>query len=93
MNMELGMDPREVERRKQLEALKREILAKYLTKEARERLSTLRYGHPDIAESVESLIVQSAMANQLKGVIDDNKLKELLRVISEEKREPKINWR
>lgn len=93
MNMELGVDPKEIERKRQLEAMKREIFAKYLTKEARERLSTLRYGHPDLADSVESMILQAALSNQLKGVIDDNKLKELLKVISGEKRETKINWR
>ncbi|MDP8012622.1 MAG: DNA-binding protein [Nanoarchaeota archaeon] len=92
MNMERGIDPKEIERQRQVEALKRDIFQKYLTKEARERLSTLRYGHPDLADSVENMLVQAALSGQLKTVVDDNKLKELLKAISGEKRETRINW-
>ena len=56
---------------------------KYLTKEARERLSTLRYAHPSLADSVENMIVQAALSNRIRGIIDDNKLKELLASINE----------
>jgi len=92
MNMEMGIDPKEIERQRQVEALKKEIFQKYLTKEARERLSTLRYGHPDLADSVENMLVQAALSGQLKTVVDDSKLKELLKAISGEKRETRINW-
>ncbi len=90
--MEMGIDPKEIERQRQVEALKKEIFQKYLTKEARERLSTLRYGHPDLADSVENMLVQAALSGQLKTVVDDSKLKELLKAISGEKRETRINW-
>jgi programmed cell death protein 5 len=73
----------DADRKRQLEALKREVFIKYLTKEARERLSTLRYAHPSLADSVENMIIQAAVSNRIKGVIDDKKLKELLASINE----------
>ena len=73
----------DADRKRQLEALKREVFIKYLTKEARERLSTLRYAHPSLADSVENMIIQAAVSNRIKGVIDDKKLKELLESINE----------
>ncbi|MCW1293852.1 MAG: DNA-binding protein [Candidatus Parvarchaeota archaeon] len=74
----------EIERKRQLEAVKREVFTKFLTKEARERLSTLRYAHPSLAESVENMIIQAALSNRIRGVIDDKKLKELLASLNEE---------
>ncbi len=73
----------DAERKRELEAIKREVFVKYLTKEARERLSTLRYAHPSLADSVENMIVQAALSNRIRGIIDDNKLKELLASINE----------
>ena len=80
-----------MEQRKRFEKARQEILTKYLTKEARERLATLKYAHPDLAVSVENMIIQSAVANQIKSVIDDKKLKELLTAISESKNEGRVN--
>lgn len=79
-----------MEQRKRMEKLKQELFAKYLTKEARERLGNLRYAHPELAESVENMLLQSALANRIKGIIDDEKLKELLNAISQPKNEKKI---
>lgn len=86
-------DNESMDRRKKLEELKREIFTKHLTKEARERLSTLRYAHPELADSVENMLLQAALSNQLKEVIDDKKLKELLMAISGEKKDRKITFR
>ncbi len=79
------------EQRRQLEIMKREVLSKFLTKEARERLGNIRYSRPEVAEEVENLIVQSALSNHIKSVIDDQKLKELLQSVSQPKKEQKIN--
>ncbi|MCL5016854.1 MAG: DNA-binding protein [Candidatus Parvarchaeota archaeon] len=86
------LDQNSLEEKRKLEALKQEIMSKFLTKEARERLSNLKYAHPDIEEQVESVIIQSALSNRLKSVIDDDKLKELLASFSPEKKETKINF-
>ena len=80
------------EKLRQMEAMKREVLTKYLTKEARERLSNLRYAHAELADAVENMILQSAMTNRITGVIDDAKLKEILSVLSQPKNEGKIKF-
>jgi DNA-binding TFAR19-related protein (PDSD5 family) len=82
----------EIEQRKQLEKLKQEVFSKYLTKEARERLGNLRYAHPELVENVENMLLQSALSDRLKGIIDDAKLKELLNVLSGTKKEGKIKF-
>lgn len=90
MQMPNQIDRETAERRKQLEKLKQEMFSKHLTKEARERLGNLRYAHPELAESVENMLLQSALSNRIKGTIDDTKLKELLNALSEPKKEKKI---
>lgn len=92
MNTMVEQNAQNIEQRRQFEMMKKEMLAKFLTKEARERLGNVRISRPDIAEEVENMILQSAMANRLKSVIDDKKLKELLQAISQPKREQKINF-
>jgi programmed cell death protein 5 len=81
-----------MEEKRKIEALKRDVLSRFLTKEARERLSNLRYAHPDMADEIENLIIQSALSNKLKAIIDDKKLKELLVSLSPEKKETKISF-
>lgn len=82
-----------MEQRKKIEQLRQEVLVKYLTKEARERLGNLRYAHPELAEDIENMLMQSALTGRLKTVIDDEKLKELLQTISQPKKEQKINFK
>jgi len=85
-------DLSELEQRKKMEQLKQDILVKFLTKEARERLGNLRYAHPELAEDVENMLIQSALSGRLKSVIDDQRLKELLQTIAQPKKEQKIKF-
>lgn len=82
----------ELKQKKKVEKLKQEVFSKYLTREARERLGNLKYAHPELADAVENLILQSALSNRLRGVIDDEKLKDLLNSMSEPKRGGKITF-
>ncbi|MCS7123725.1 MAG: DNA-binding protein, partial [Candidatus Aenigmarchaeota archaeon] len=56
------------------------------TKEAIERLGRVRLVKPEIAERVEAFLIQSYYSGKLKNVIDDNKLKEILIMISKEEK-------
>ena len=82
----------ETEQKRKIEQVKQDVLTKFLTKEARERLGNIRYGHPEVAEEIENMLMQSALTGRLKTVIDDQKLKELLQAISQPKREQKIKF-
>ena len=59
-----------------------EILRKILTKEARERLARLKLVKPEFVEQLKIYLVQLYKAGKIREVIDDEKLKEILRKIS-----------
>lgn len=84
--------PEDVDQRKKIAQLRQEVLSKFLTKEARERLGNLRYAHPELADEIENMLMQSALTGRLKTVIDDERLKELLQTISQPKKEQKIKF-
>ncbi|RLJ01524.1 MAG: hypothetical protein DRP10_03860 [Candidatus Aenigmatarchaeota archaeon] len=77
------------EQLKQIEELKRKILAECLTKEARERLSNVRIANPQLAEQIELYLIQIYQQGQINEPISDSQLKELLLTLTK-KKETKI---
>ena len=75
---------------KQFEAMKKDILNKILSKEAMERLGRVRIANPLLATQLELYMVQLYHSGQLKGNIDDKKLKQILDVLVPKKRKTKI---
>jgi len=65
----------------EFEALKKEILRKILTKEAFERLGRVRLANPLVATQLEMYLFQLSQSGQLKELIDDVKLKQILNVL------------
>jgi DNA-binding TFAR19-related protein (PDSD5 family) len=66
--------------------LQLETIAKqYLTREAIERYSNIKMGHPELAIKVVALIAQAVQMNQLREKLDDNQFKKLLVQIQPEK--------
>jgi len=65
----------------ELEALKKSVLRKVLTKEALERLGRVRLANPVIAAQLEMYLFQLHQTGQLKETIDDKKLKKILSVL------------
>ncbi|MEM2969326.1 MAG: DNA-binding protein [Candidatus Bathyarchaeia archaeon] len=76
----------------QFEALKKEVLRKIMTKEALERLGRVRLVNPILASQLELYLFQVHQSGQLKEIIDDKKLKQILNVLTP-KRETKIKRR
>lgn len=68
----------------------KEILIKLLSKKAFERLGRIRIANPILGSQLEAYLVQLYEAGQLQGEIDDNKLKQILKVITPKKRKTKI---
>jgi len=64
--------------RQQLEGVRKTILQRCLTKEARERLGNVRVANPQLAEQVELALMEAAQAGQITEPIDDTRLKEIL---------------
>ena len=75
---------------KQFEALKKETLRKILTKSALERLGRIKLANPVLATQLELYLFQVYQSGQLKGTIDDRKLKHILSVLVPKKRKTKI---
>ncbi len=78
---------------KQANAIKKQMLKQALTKEARERLGRIRAADPEKAEQVELLLIKVWKSGQAQGKINDDKLKQLLKQISSNKRETNIKRR
>jgi len=70
----------------ELEKIKKEALRKILTKEAMERLGRVRIVNPILTQQVELYLLQLFQAGQIRETIDDEKLKEMLTLLSDKKR-------
>ena len=71
----------DIEEMEELEALKKSVLRKILTKEALERLGRVRLANPLIATQLEMYLFQLHQTGQLKETINDKKLKKILSVL------------
>ena len=80
--MSNGMNMNELQQMQQIEEMKKKIMASILSKEAFERLGRVRASNPQLAAQAELYLLQAYQAGQIKGTVDDNALKELLRAIS-----------
>jgi programmed cell death protein 5 len=78
------------ERQKQMEAERQAIMRQILTPEARERLGKVRMAHPDVAAAVEDQLIRLLQMGRIQGQLDDNTLKSILRKVSPQKRDIKI---
>ncbi len=68
---------KELELKKQIEILEN-IARKYLSKEALGRYGNLKSAHPDIALKAIVGVAQAVQSGQIKGMITDEKFKEIL---------------
>jgi len=75
----------DINQQAQIEALRmqiRQILSKILTKEAMERLGRVRIVNEELANQVELYLVQLYQTGQIKELITDKKLKEILKIVT-----------
>jgi len=74
----------------EFDAMKNEVLRKVLTKEAIERLGRVRVANPVIATQLEIYLFQLYQSGKLTETIDDKRLKQILEVLSPERKKIKI---
>jgi programmed cell death protein 5 len=79
----------QIQQMKQIEALKKQILSKILSKEAYERLGRVRSVNPELSSQAELYLMQVYQSGKLRERVTDGQMKEILRLLSE-RREPKI---
>ncbi len=80
------MQKRNQEMEKKIEQKKKEALRKILTKEARERLNTVKLTNKEVVDQLETYLVQLSQSGQLREKIDEEKLKKILRSIKDEQK-------
>jgi programmed cell death protein 5 len=78
------------ERQKQMDAARLEVMRRILTPEARERLAKVRMAYPDVATAVEEQLIQLMQMGRIQNQIDENTLIAILRKVSPQKRDIKI---
>jgi len=74
----------------QAEQNRQAILRQILAPEARERMARLKTARPDFAEAVENQLIMLAQSGQLRNVISDANLIQILERLTPEKRDIKI---
>lgn len=89
--MESQEDQEEMD--EQYEAQKKALLRSILTPEARERLARLRMARPEMTESIEQQLIMLAQRGAVQGKIDDETLKNLLKKLTDKKKEINIKRR
>jgi len=90
---ELQARAAEEQARRQRELERAAALRAILTPEARQRLNNLKLIKPEIAEKIETYLIQAAQTQNVRLPIGDEELKLLLDRIVPKKRETKIEWR
>ncbi|MBU0953501.1 MAG: hypothetical protein KKA90_03715 [Nanoarchaeota archaeon] len=88
------MDPTEQQQAAlQLEQQKRVIMLRILSKEAYERLARIKLVNPELAGQLELYIMQLVQAGRLTDMVTDQKLKEILKILSSPVRKTSIKRR
>ncbi|MEZ0290414.1 MAG: DNA-binding protein [Sulfolobales archaeon] len=80
------LEKAERERRLREEAIKKELLRRILTPEARERLANLKLVKPELVSALEDQLITLAQSGRIKVPITDEELKEILSQIDERTR-------
>ncbi|GEM_PF-2243262 len=70
----------------EFEKRKKEALRKILTKNARERLNRVKLANREVANQLETYLVQISQSGQIREKIDEEKLKKILRSIKDEQK-------
>ncbi|MEM0134117.1 MAG: DNA-binding protein [Thermoplasmatales archaeon] len=87
-----AMEEREESQRRAAEKERQDVVKRFVTPEAYERLLNVKLVRPEIVENVENQIIMLAQSGRLNRLITDAEVKSLLARLSE-KRETKIERR
>lgn len=84
------LTPEQLKQLREFEKLKKVIMNKILSKEAIERLGRVRLVKPELAMQLEIYLMQLYQSGQIKTVIDDSKLKNILNSLAKKKKNFKV---
>jgi programmed cell death protein 5 len=75
---------------RQLESVKKSMFQKFLSREARQRLATVRMAHPALAEQVEMALLDAAQSGMIKEEISELQIRAVLERAAAEKKNFKL---
>jgi len=75
----------EIEKQKEMERLKKIVLSRILTRDANERMARLKLVKPDLVNQLELYLVSLYQSGQIKSVINDQQIKNILSQLIEKK--------
>ena len=82
----MNLTPEQLQQIQELEELKKIVIRKILTKEAIERLGRIKLVKPNLHDQLILYLLQLYQSNQIKTIIDDAKLKQILDAIVKKKK-------
>jgi programmed cell death protein 5 len=80
------MTPEELEKMQEIEQMKNTIVRKVLTKGAIQRMGRIKLVKPELANQLELYLVQLYQSGEIKEMIDDKQLKEILELITNKRK-------
>ncbi len=86
-------DEADHDREAEISSQKEIILKQILSAEARLRLNNIKMVKPELANSVENYLINTASQGQIKSPLSDDQLKQILLSLQQPKRDFKINRR
>jgi len=75
----------DIQKMQQFESMKKNLIRRLLTKDAIERLGRIKIVKSELAEQLELYLIQLYQSGEIKEMIDDKQLKELLNLITTKK--------
>ncbi|MCL4446861.1 MAG: DNA-binding protein [Candidatus Thermoplasmatota archaeon] len=87
-----AMQDREEVQKRTADKERQDVVKRFVTPEAYERLTNVKLVRPDVVENVENQVIMLAQSGRLNRLITDAEVKSLLARLSE-KRETKIERR
>ncbi len=82
MIMNGGMDQNDLQKMRQIEEMKKRIMATILSKDAYERLARVRVANPELAAQAELYLLQLYQSGKLPARVSDEQMKEVLRALT-----------
>jgi programmed cell death protein 5 len=80
-----NLTPEQMEQLQEFEKLKKVVMNKILSKEGLERLGRIRLVKPELAMQLEVYLMQLYQSGQIKTMIDDSKLRQILDSLTDKK--------
>jgi programmed cell death protein 5 len=82
--------------REQAESVKQQkqsILRSILSDQAKQRINNIKLVNPQMAEAIETQLINLAQSGRIRGVISEDQLLQMLRELQNTKRDTKIKFK